>query len=174
VVRRAVVARRAARPGASGSAGGVGEVPGESPEERAERLGRELDESIGGFDETLHEEQQEIASVGRSTEGFDTGGGGGGGGGGDGDKEGGLIGLGSQSGNMSGLPGQSGAAGNSAEIPAIEGVSEEQVAARTPEDLADMVDDDIIARQLREAALTEEDPKLRERLWDEYRKYKGL
>jgi hypothetical protein len=75
---------------------------------------------------------------------------------------------------MSGLPGQSGAAGNSAEIPAIEGVSEEQVAARTPEDLADMVDDDIIARQLREAALTEEDPKLRERLWDEYRKYKGL
>jgi hypothetical protein len=37
-----------------------------------------------------------------------------------------------------------------------------------------MVDDDIIARQLREAALAEEDPALRERLWEEYRKYKGL
>jgi len=37
-----------------------------------------------------------------------------------------------------------------------------------------MVDDDIIARQLREAALAEEDPELRERLWEEYRKYNGI
>ena len=36
------------------------------------------------------------------------------------------------------------------------------------------VDDDIIARQLREAALAEEDPELRERLWEEYRKYNGI
>lgn len=34
-------------------------------------------------------------------------------------------------------------------------------------------DDDIVARQLREAAERETDPALRERLWDEYRRYKG-
>ena len=35
-------------------------------------------------------------------------------------------------------------------------------------------DEDIVAKQLREAALAEEDPELRERLWAEYRKYNGL
>lgn len=34
-------------------------------------------------------------------------------------------------------------------------------------------DDDIVARQLREAALRETDPVLQEKLWDEYRKYKA-
>lgn len=41
-----------------------------------------------------------------------------------------------------------------------------------PEDIASGEDDDIIARQLREAAMKEQDPELREKLWDEYRKYK--
>jgi hypothetical protein len=35
-------------------------------------------------------------------------------------------------------------------------------------------DDDIIARQLREAAMQETDPELRDKLWDEYRRYKGI
>jgi hypothetical protein len=35
-------------------------------------------------------------------------------------------------------------------------------------------DDDIIARQLREAAMKETDPELREKLWAEYRRYKGI
>ena len=35
-------------------------------------------------------------------------------------------------------------------------------------------DDDVVARQLREAAMREPDPQLREKLWDEYRKYKGI
>ena len=34
-------------------------------------------------------------------------------------------------------------------------------------------DDDIIARQLREAAERETDPVLKEKLWQEYDKYKG-
>jgi len=42
-----------------------------------------------------------------------------------------------------------------------------------PPDIADGKDDDIVARQLREAAETEQDPELREKLWDEYRKYKS-
>ena len=44
--------------------------------------------------------------------------------------------------------------------------------SQVPPDLVDAGDDDIIARQLREAAMKEQDPELREKLWDEYRKYK--
>ncbi len=43
---------------------------------------------------------------------------------------------------------------------------------KVPEDVGDGRDDDIVARQLREAAMNEENPALRERLWDEYRAYK--
>ncbi len=44
---------------------------------------------------------------------------------------------------------------------------------RVPSDIPDGRDDDIVARQLREAAMNEDDPELREKLWDEYRRYKG-
>jgi hypothetical protein len=42
-----------------------------------------------------------------------------------------------------------------------------------PPDIPDGKDDDIVARQLREAAESEQDPELREKLWEEYRKYKN-
>jgi hypothetical protein len=38
--------------------------------------------------------------------------------------------------------------------------------------MPDGSDDDVVARQLREAAQAEQDPELRARLWDEYRRYK--
>jgi len=41
-----------------------------------------------------------------------------------------------------------------------------------PPDIPDGSDDDIVARQLREAAESELDPELRARLWEEYRAYK--
>jgi hypothetical protein len=41
-----------------------------------------------------------------------------------------------------------------------------------PEDIPDGSDDDIIARQIREAAEKETDPELRAKLWDEYRRYR--
>lgn len=41
-----------------------------------------------------------------------------------------------------------------------------------PEDIPDGSDDDVVARQLREAAEKETDPELKEKLWEEYRKYK--
>ncbi|MEJ2759962.1 MAG: hypothetical protein P8126_00085, partial [Gammaproteobacteria bacterium] len=44
---------------------------------------------------------------------------------------------------------------------------------RIPPDIPSGDDDDIVARQLREAAMKEDDPKLRAKLWDEYRKYKA-
>lgn len=46
------------------------------------------------------------------------------------------------------------------------------VANRVPPDVPDAKDDDVVARQLREAAMAETDPELREALWDDYRRYK--
>ena len=43
--------------------------------------------------------------------------------------------------------------------------------ANVPADIPDGSDDDVVARQIREAAMKEKDPELREKLWDEYRKY---
>jgi hypothetical protein len=42
-----------------------------------------------------------------------------------------------------------------------------------PADVGDGSDDDIVARQLREVAMAEDDPELREKLWEEYRRYKA-
>ena len=42
-----------------------------------------------------------------------------------------------------------------------------------PADIPDGRDDDIVARQLREAAENEQDPELRDKLWEEYRNYKN-
>ena len=43
-----------------------------------------------------------------------------------------------------------------------------------PKDIALIDDDDIVATQLRELAMSEEDPNLRAQLWDKYREYKGI
>jgi hypothetical protein len=43
-----------------------------------------------------------------------------------------------------------------------------------PEDIPSGRDDDVVARQLREAAMSEPDLQLREALWQEYRNYTGL
>ena len=43
-----------------------------------------------------------------------------------------------------------------------------------PVDIPKGNDDDVVARQLREAAIREIDPELRAKLWEEYRKYKGI
>jgi hypothetical protein len=151
-------------------AGGVGQYPG-GDAERAEELGEELDKSMGDFDEALGQEQREISTTTRNTEGYDTGTGG---------NSGGSISLGEQAaGAMGGSSGGGGGAGGdsgSGEVGggALAGMDDQEVAKRTPDDIEALIDDDIVAKQLREAALAEEDPVLRERLWDEYRKYKGM
>lgn len=43
-----------------------------------------------------------------------------------------------------------------------------------PADIPGGNGDDVVAQQLREAAMNEPDPELRERLWNEYRTYTGL
>jgi hypothetical protein len=44
--------------------------------------------------------------------------------------------------------------------------------SHVPADVGDGNDDDVVARQLREAAMKEKDPQLQEKLWQEYRDYK--
>lgn len=147
--------------------GGVGEYPGESDAERKARLEKELEKQVGGFDEVLAEEQEEISTVGRNTEGF----------GGDGGKGGsGGVGLGKQA--SGGIEGTGEVAdtegGGSGSTPSVADLSEEEIKSRTPDDIPELVSEDVVAKQLREAALAEEDPELRERLWEEYRNYNNL
>jgi len=88
-----------------------------------------------------------------------------------------------------GQTGEEQTAGSRAQPASGEGTSEEESGAegaapagsagggggggRVPDDVGDGSDDDIVARQLREAATNEDDPELREKLWDEYREYKA-
>ncbi|MDZ7684902.1 MAG: hypothetical protein U5O39_07720 [Gammaproteobacteria bacterium] len=51
--------------------------------------------------------------------------------------------------------------------------NEGQQVASVPEDIGPGNNDDIVAQQLREAAMAETDPELREKLWEEYRRYKA-
>lgn len=70
---------------------------------------------------------------------------------------------GSQGGDSGGDPGQGGLG-----APGGSGAG-----TATPSDLPDPSGDDVVARQLREAAEAERDPELRARLWEEYRRYRG-
>ena len=52
------------------------------------------------------------------------------------------------------------------------GGDQADLAHARPDDVGNGRDDNIVARQLREAAEKERDPELRAKLWDEYRDYK--
>ncbi|MEH6576571.1 MAG: hypothetical protein V7731_05780 [Amphritea sp.] len=45
---------------------------------------------------------------------------------------------------------------------------------KLPEDIPSADNDSILEAQIRHAATNESDPEIREKLWDEYRKYKGI
>ena len=76
--------------------------------------------------------------------------------------------------NGAGSQAGAGGAGGGGSTPSVAGMSEDEIKSRTPADIPDLVSEDIVAKQLREAALAEEDPELRERLWEEYRRYNRL
>ena len=50
---------------------------------------------------------------------------------------------------------------------------EDRVSPLIPDDVPDPQGDDIVAQQLREAAIAETDPDLRDKLWEEYKRYKA-
>jgi hypothetical protein len=156
--------------GEGGDCGGaVGQYPGETAAQKKARLEGTLDKSVDDFDGVIAEEQKEISTVGRDTDGF-----GGGAGGGRGTR----VGLGKQSsGGIQGTGQDSATASSNAgggATASVDSMSEDEIASRTPDDIPDLVSEDIVAKQLREAALAEDDPVLRARLWEEYRKYNKL
>jgi len=156
-------------------------------EERVAELEDRLEKSLARFDGLLLAEQEAIAARG-------------GGGGATGTETGGADGNSGAGGSVAHRGAADGPAGEgagrgeqarAAEEPGggsgsdsggehggdgggARGGVEMRGSGRTPADIPDVSDDDIVARQLREAALSEEDPELREQLWEEYRRYKGL
>jgi hypothetical protein len=174
--------------GESGSAAGDGEsgmggaygipdstpggTPGGGPLTPAEQvaiLDAQLERGTGEFDSMILEEQAEQrrtarsqppseSKAGASESGSGGYGGGYGGASPDGDGTGGGY---STGGGMGGASAGGQIPRNTAKYP-------------PPKDIPSGNDDDVVARQLREAAMSEPDPAVREKLWDEYRKYKGI
>ena len=61
-----------------------------------------------------------------------------------------------------------------AALPIIEDNKKTLNNGKLPEDIPPADNDDIIAKQIREAALAEPDPQKQAKLWNEYRRYKGI
>ena len=155
-----------------------------SDKEEEAGLDKELDERLSEFDEMLIREQEVLAGnrVEIETEQASGSGGyaGGGGFGDDGDDFGDDD-FGDDPEAQTPAGGDSGSSGeetgdeeSGAQPGAPVGADSTGTGSggAIPPDVGDGSDDDIIARQLREAAMNEEDPELREKLWQEYRDYK--
>jgi len=141
--------------------------------EKTADLEAELFNGMGEFDEMLLREQERIKAASPHAGGGDGGGGGSGGQGGSG------------TGGEPGSAGSEGSGGNGDEevlegsggsptygAGAGPGSSQRQGNNGAPPGTPDGNDDDVVARQLREAAEKETDPVLKKKLWEEYRKYK--
>lgn len=147
--------------GAGGSSGGP-----LTPAEQVAILDGQLEKGTGEFDDMILEEQAQQRQASRSSASEQQSGSGGGsyggsGGGSGSGAGGGVASTGSYGGGIGGV-------GRSTEIP------KNTPKYPPPDDIPNGNDDDVVARQLREAAMREPDPAVREKLWDEYRKYKGI
>lgn len=151
---------RAGQPAGSGGNGPL------TPAEQVAILDGELERGTGVFDAMILEEQAEQRRSSRErppppsqAESEPAGGGG------QSPYDGGMADAGEYStgGGMGGVSG-----------PASGGMPKNPAKYPPPKDIPAGDDDDVVARQLREAAMREPDPAIREKLWDEYRKYKGI
>ncbi|MBS0611744.1 MAG: hypothetical protein JSS24_01060, partial [Proteobacteria bacterium] len=179
---------RSGRGNAGSGAGSGPVVPATTPEERRTAADRKLDASLGDFDAQVRKEQARIAREREDRRTARNGGADGGGEGsgagasdgregrgardrrGDGDMHSDADGregsgqrrngdLKSDQGGANGGGGSGGGAGKGpSNIPPGVGTGE---------------NDDLVAKQLREAAEKETDPELREKLWKEYQDYKN-
>jgi hypothetical protein len=145
-----------------------------SDAEEMATLNRELDQALERFDGTLLDERGSIAGQ----ENADTGGLPVGEGAGEDVASAGSMGSVSGTGTLETASGGSGDSGDGV-APAFPGSQRQgdyrhtTAAGSIPPDIPDGSDDDVVARQIREAAMAETDPELREKLWEEYRKYKA-
>lgn len=149
--------------GTQGGAQQGGQPPAGSPttgDETAAALDRELGGALEEFDRRMREEMQRLAEETADAE---------------------RAGSQGSSGDATGEPTPGGASdpgGNTEEggdsAGSVGGSGPGGAGSeRVPADVGDGSNDDIVARQLREAAMAEDDPELREKLWEEYRRYKA-
>lgn len=137
--------------------------------EQAADLDAELNAELGEFDQRLLREQERVKAARPVTAGGGSQGG-----------AGSAVGDGSSGDLAEGGPqGATGEAwgNNDLEAPppasgAEGGPGHQTTVSSQPKDVPDGSDDDVVARQLREAAERETDPELKKKLWEEYRKYK--
>lgn len=136
----------------------------------------QFNESLGEFDEKLLREQDRVKAERPRTASSGSDGGGASGETGDGsDGESGQAaaeGEGAQEGRQSGQQGADGEPGREQTTAGAQGRPRGGNQSSAPDDIPDGRNDDVIARQLREAAEKETDPELKKKLWDEYRRYK--
>jgi hypothetical protein len=165
-------ATAAASPGASPAA------DAQTSGEHVEGLDRDLVRSLEEIDGILLEEQQRLAREAGAAPGGSGAGATAPGEGGTSDRTGGdASGDGSSAGTdttggSEAMPAGGGETRGNGESTEAGGGTHGDDRSRVPPDVGDGSDDDIVARQLREAATEEDDPELRERLWEEYREYK--
>jgi hypothetical protein len=150
----------------------------QSREERIASLEVELASGLADFDELLLREQERVkAAAPRSASGGGIGSGtredghGGDGNGGSSEGSAGETRVGNASNGARSQAGGVGERSSTGAGGASGGVSRTG-ATRQPPGIPDGRDDDVVARQLREAAEKETDPELQKKLWEEYRKYK--
>jgi len=176
-------AAQTTEPAASAAQTGQPAAAGATAEERVEALDRELETSYGAHDAMLREHQanaraeataiaaeQPAGGRGAEEEGAEQG-----------ELYENLPGFGApppqgqQDGAAEATAGgeAEGKGGRTASATRAAASNGQLAGATVPTDIPDARDDDIVARQLREAAQMEKDPQLREKLWDEYRKYKN-
>lgn len=159
--------------------GGIGSQPRPSTDEEIAALDASFAQSLGDFDEMLLAEEQKASTrqPRRSASGGPGGTGGQEGTEGDSSVQGDAAG-GSQAGQgqrgdedkeESASPSSQGSVGSGRGG----GGSGQQGSTGEGDQDSLKTDDDIVARQLREAAEKETDPELKEKLWEEYRKYKA-
>ncbi len=177
-------------PGAGVAGGSQSAWPGSggdavTSDEQIEMLDGQLSESLAGFDAMILGERAAIAAIANSLPASatqrhgtveDDGDHGAGGGGplfveGDLSEPAGVI-AGTGDGDGESGDDHEGDARATASRTAAGVAAGGRSHGEVPPDLVDGSDDDIVARQIREAAMNEPDPELREKLWDEYRRYK--
>jgi hypothetical protein len=157
----------------------------QTAQEQIAALDRMLNAGLGEYDEKLLQEQERIkaATPNDNSDGVGDGGAGDGGAG-DGSESEGSEGEASEGGSEGEGPDTEGSpggnpAGDQSDDQRSGGPEDSSTGSGErgsdrdqPSDIPDGSDDDVVARQLREAAEKETDPELKAKLWEEYRRYK--
>lgn len=160
----------------------VPENPGQTRTEKAAQLDQELNSALGEFDDMLLKEEEKVAAhIPRQREGSESASGGRqegsatGQSGDEGDADSASTDAEGQNGSVAGSASDESDGGENsrANEGGVSGSSSRSQLPQTESRNDIPTDgDDIVARQLREAAEQETDPEVKEKLWEEYRKYK--